>query len=268
MDVGHPLDLIVLATRPRSLRCQVLGTGDAVTLRTAVRNEVPGEIITVLPAKQWTLGLHQHLSGKVESSRLDIPALRLQPLELEDWEEWDPVEAFEEGPTPDWALPILARGPRHVFEMEQVIPGEDPDDPWSDPIIEAADLREAGATAEARELLMSLTAADLRCIDAHAHLGNFEFPHHSRLALRHYAVGIGIGAAALGDDFDGFLPWSLMDNRPYLRCLHGYALSLWQLGELDTAAAVFERMLWLNPMDNQGARFNLADVRSERNWSE
>lgn len=268
IDVGHPLDLIVLAARPRSLRCQVLGTGDAVTLRTAVRNEVPGEIITVIPARQWTLGHHPHLSGKVESSRLDIPALGLPPLALENWGESDPAEAFAEGPTPDWALPILARGPRDAFEMEQVIPGEDPTDPWNDPILEAAELREAGAAAEARELLMSLTAVDLRCIDAHAHLGNFEFPHRPRQALRHYAVGIGIGTVALGDDFDGFLPWGIMNNRPYLRCLNGYALSLWQLGELDTAAAVFERLLWLNPMDNQGARFNLADVRTGRNWSE
>lgn len=266
--VGKPLDLVVLAARPRSLLCRVLGTGDAVTLRTPVRDEVPGEIITVLPARMWTLGRHQHLSGKIESGHLDIAALGLRPLGLENRGKWDPAEVFADEPAPDWALPILARGPRDAFEMEQVIPGEDPDDPWNDPILEAADLREAGATGSARELIMSLTAADLRCIDAHAHLGSFELPRRPRQALRHYAVGIGIGAAALGQDFGGFLPWGFLDNRPYLRCLHGYALSLWQMGEFETAAAVFERLLRLNPTDDQGARFNLAEVQAGRSWSE
>jgi len=261
------LDLIVLAVRTRSLLCRIPGSDTLVTLRTAVRDEVPGEIVTVLPSKQWTLGHRQQLSGKVQGSRLDIPALGLAPLALESWDEWDPEEELGDEPTPDWLVPIVRRGPRLMFEMEQVIPGEDPNDPWDDPITEAADLHQAGAIVEARELLMSLTAADLLCVDAHAHLGNLEFDHRPSQALRHYAVGIAIGAAALGDDFDGVLDWGLINNRPYLRCLHGYALSLWRLVEMDTAAAVFERMLWLNPADNQGARINLADVRAGRSWS-
>ena len=34
----------------------------------------------------------------------------------------------------------------------------------------------------------------------------------------------------------------------------------------DEAERVFERMLWLNPSDNQGARFLLRDVRARRPW--
>jgi hypothetical protein len=48
-----------------------LGTEREITLRTAVRYEVPSEIITVLPTKQWTHAGHPCLSGKVQSSRLD-----------------------------------------------------------------------------------------------------------------------------------------------------------------------------------------------------
>jgi tetratricopeptide (TPR) repeat protein len=58
----------------------------------------------------------------------------------------------------------------------------------------------------------------------------------------------------------------LIDNRPYLRCLHGYGLCLWRLNRYDEAAAISTRMLWINPSDNQGARFNLGEVNAGRAW--
>jgi hypothetical protein len=64
------------------------------------------------------------------------------------------------------------------------------------------------------------------------------------------------------------LPWGLIDNRPYLRCLHGKGLCLWRLGKTQEAAAVFHKQLWLNPSDNQGARFNLAAVEDGKTWDE
>lgn len=32
--------------------------------------------------------------------------------------------------------------------------------------------------------------------------------------------------------------------------------------------AVFERVLWLNPNDNPGARFSLTELKQERAWSQ
>jgi hypothetical protein len=249
----------------------VPGTQRELTLRTAVRDEVPGEIITVIPSKQWTHAGHPYVSGKVQKSRFDGAALGLVPLALRPEGGWDPGEEHwgEEGePLPDWAKPIVARGKRPAFEMEQIIPGSDPDDVDSDPIVEAAELKDAGARGDAEELLMDLLAQDLRCLDAHAHLGNFEFTHRPKQGLRHYAVGVGIGEPTLGAFFDGVLPWGLIDNRPFLRCLHGLGISSWRLGDLKQATAIFRRMLWLNPSDNQGARFNLANVEEGRSWDE
>lgn len=77
-----------------------------------------------------------------------------------------------------------------------------------------------------------------------------------------------IGDSLLPDGFDGVLPWSALYNRPYLRCLHGYGLCLWRLGRRDEAIAVFERILALNPNDNQGARFCLFDARAGFSWEE
>jgi tetratricopeptide (TPR) repeat protein len=115
---------------------------------------------------------------------------------------------------------------------------------------------------------MGLCQTDLRCLDAHSHLGNFVFDHHPQDAIRHYEIGLRIGELSLGDGFAGVLPWGLIDNRPFLRCMHGYGLSLWRLGRFDEAKHIFEKMLWLNPSDNQGGRFLIDDVKGKTAWED
>ena len=269
--VGTPVELVVLACKSNAIRCRLLGTAREVTLRTAIRDEVPGSIITVTPTKEWTHARHPYISGSIGATRFDVFALGLTPLALHEQGEWDPATEYwgEEGePIEDWAKPIIARGKRRMFELEQVIPGADPEDFDSDPILEAAELRSAGDERGAYDLLMNLLAKDLRCLDAHAHLGNLEFERNPKQALRHYEMGTTIGGASLGKDFDGVLAWGLIDNRPFLRCLHGVGLCAWRLGDLRVAKAVFTKMLWLNPSDNQGARFNLAAVEAGKTWDE
>ena len=58
------------------------------------------------------------------------------------------------------------------------------------------------------------------------------------------------------------------DNRPFLRCMHGFGLCLWRLGRFEEAERVFDRMLWLNPSDNQGVRFLIDEVRSKTAWED
>jgi hypothetical protein len=83
-----------------------------------------------------------------------------------------------------------------------------------------------------------------------------------------YEMGVKIGELSLGKDFTGLLPWGCVDNRPFLRCLFGYGLCLWRFARLRDAEKVFTRVLWLNPTDNQGARFNLSDVKQGKTWHE
>lgn len=243
-----------------------------VTLRTSGLSEVvPGEIVVVRTNKRWNYNGHPYISGEIESVRLDAPALGLVPLMLKNWGTWNPKEHYwgeEDEPIEEWAKPIIAHGPRQEFEMEQVMPGVDPDDFDSDPICESNDLKNAGDRDAAFKILMDLCQADLRCLDAHAHLGGFVFDSIPEIALRHYEVGLRIGELSLGSDFDGLLPWGLIDNRPFLRCMHGYGLCLWRLGRFVEADRIFDRMLWLNPSDNQGVRFLIDDVKARIPWEE
>ena len=226
-----------------------------------------------------------HESGRDDSGALDalleeilvdaygdsVPALGLTPLRLSPTGTWDPAQEHwgEEGePLEECFRPIVAFGPRPRFEMEQILPGLDPADPFWDPLVEASELNAGGDFEGARQLLAELLIADLRCLDAHAHLGNFAFDHQPADALRHYQVGARIGELSLDADFSGVLPWGFIDNRPYLRCLHGYGLCLWQLGRVEAAAVVFERLLWLNPNDNQGVRFLIGPAREGEEWAQ
>jgi hypothetical protein len=272
LDLSKPVDLVALSVKQRAVRCRLLGSDRGITLRASrLWDVVPGAIVTVKPRKQWRYAGHPYLSGEIQSTRIDVKALDLVPLRLEDMGMWYPQEAYwgEEGePIEEWAKPIIARGPRPMFEMEQVLPGEEPDDPSSDPITRSNDFKYAGEWAEARRILMELCQADLRCLDAHSHLGNLVFDHRPEDAIRHYEVGLRIGELSLGDDFDGVLPWGHIDNRPFLRCMHGYGLCLWRLEGFNEAEHIFHRMLWLNPSDNQGVRFLIEEVRARTAWED
>ena len=273
IDLSGPLELVVLGVRQgESARCRLIGEEREITLRTSGLWKVaPGEIVTVMPKKHWSFSGHPYLSGAVTGTRFDLSALGLTPLKLNAFGIWDPVEHYwgeEDEGEEDWELEIKAAGPRPQYRMEKILPGEDPANFDSDPILEAVRFEHAGDRDSAQRLLNDLLIADLRCIDAHAHLGNLEFKHRPEMAIRHYDIGVRIGNLSLGPDFAGVLSWSLIDNRPYFRCLHGYSLCLWRLNRFHEAATVFSRMLRMNPADNQGARFNLAAVRDGMEWQE
>lgn len=267
IDMSRDVELIAIAVKGNAVSCRLPGKDRVITIRaTRLWDLAPGEIILVTPRKQWCYKDHPYLSGEIKTWRLDIPALGLTPLKLKERGRWDPRDHYwgePDEPIEEWAKPIIDQGPRFEYEMEQVLPGEDPDDPDTDPILEAVERKETGDSLGAERMLMSLLAVDLRCLDAHAHLGNFAFDHFPEKAIRHYEVGARIGELSLGEGFNGVLHWGCINNRPFLRCMHGYGLCLSRLGRHKEAEGLFTRMLWLNPSDNQGVRFLLGKVREE-----
>ena len=122
LDLSGRVELAVLSVMQRAARCRLLDSNRVVTLRASGLWEVvPGHIVTIRPRKQWRYGNHPYLSGEIESSRIDVRSLGLDPLRLESEGLWDPEEEYwgeEDEPVEEWAAPIIARGPRPLFEWD------------------------------------------------------------------------------------------------------------------------------------------------------
>ena len=266
---------VVLKCNDTSLRVRVQGEEGTLTLRCsgydANRRAVPAQFIEATVTKRWTWRGDPYAAGTVDRAWTDITALGLEPLALEEQGVADIRQVYEPVVRPDpyaemWES--FASTPRACWEFDGIAWGNgvglDPTDKRGSLVCEAAELVDPD---EARELIMRALFADLRCIDAHVHLGNQEFDHNPERALVSYEIGVKIGELSLPQDFTDMLPWGHLYNRPFLRALHGYGLCLWRLGKPEQARQVFERMLSLNPNDNQGVRFCWHDLRRGLPWA-
>jgi hypothetical protein len=266
-------DAVILKVNQLSARVRVLGEVGELTFRSGdVWDIVPGHVVTLVIERRWTWRGDPYASGKIQSPRIDVAKLALKPLPLEGGDLDDVAAHAEPYRRPDPYAPLWKKftaKPRPSFEFDGIAWGDFPGvDPEANPTCEAAELVQAGDVEGARELLMDVLARDLRCIDAHAHLGNMVFERWPGLAIVHYEIGVRIGELSLPTGFNGLLVWGLIYNRPFLRSLKGYGLCLWRLGRLAEAQATFERILSLNPNDNQGIRFCWQDLREGRSWEE
>ena len=271
------LRAVVLRCMTQALRLRLDGEEHEVTLRTSDHDAwttAPGQFIEVLVKRRWVHGGHPYMSGCIERTWTDVPALGLEPLAMVD-HGIDDLTRCEPFVPPDPYAPmweLFVATPRRAFVMDELAWDIDADlDEFVDEggyTCNAAGLRQMGDDAGARELVMEALHIDLRCIDAHVHLGNWEFDKSPRQALRHYKIAVAIGELSLGSNFENCLPWGHIYNRPFLRALHGLGLCRWRLGEPDRALEIFTRMLKLNPRDNQGVRVCWTEVRTGQTWSE
>jgi len=148
------------------------------------------------------------------------------------------------------------------------VPGADEDDWDSDPIIDAADLHHAGRHRAAIRLLEAELAADVRCIDAWGHLGLIAFNTRGPgPASDFYRSGIAVAEASLPAEFGGVLPWGMIDNRPFLRCLHGLGLCAWRQRRWDDAEEIFSARVWLDPAGAFSDLACLDMVRARTRWT-
>lgn len=248
--VGTPADLLVLACKSNALRCRLLGSTREVTLRTAVRDEIAGSVITVTPKKQWTHARHPYLSGDLTAVRIDASVLGLEPLALR---------------REDAARDTAGRG-RATYRLVPVASSSD--GPAAELLFEAQDCIDARDYAEADELLHKVLALDLRHLDAHAMLGERNLASWPTLALHHLELGVAIGSLSVGEDFDDVLPWGLVENRPFLRCLYGRSRAFLRCDRREDAATSLRRLLRLDPADPLGAGATLAAIEAGKTWRE
>jgi tetratricopeptide (TPR) repeat protein len=107
------------------------------------------------------------------------------------------------------------------------------------------------------------------CADAYVLLA--EEARSPREAKELYEQGVHAGERALGPDMfeeDVGHFWGLIETRPYMRAREGLAHSLWQLGKRRQAIEHYRDMLRLNPGDNQGIRYVLANCLLRENDDE
>ncbi len=276
-EVGTQIEVLVLAVRRQNAVARLPGAGNDQRLivrpHRGLWEIAEGWLVTVDVARSWVFGSSTYAAGTVVDQRLDIGAWGLPKLDLSYQGEWTPLELKRSWQdwAPDFPPPwknraltpkvracfqeIMETGSRPVYEMEQILPGVDYAILDGDPIIEAVEAIECDDWDRAYELLRGCLLQDRRCIDAHVHLGLFLFEGSSfrtREALRHYQVGVAAGDHALGPRFNGLLPWDRLDNRPFLRAVHGLGLCHWKLEDLAAASRVFRRLLWLDPEDSLG----------------
>lgn len=267
------VDAVVRKVGAQSVRVRIPGEPGQLTFRSSdVRAIVPGHIVTPVVEKRWTWLGDAYASGRLENPRVDVAKLELAPLPLHDESLFDLRQAYEGFRSPDPYASLWRKRtakPRRSYEMDAIAWGDLPGSGSSDnPTCDASELIDSGNTEGASEILMIVLHRDLRCIDAHGLLGLIEFDRSPERALVHYALGVQIGDLSLPPGFDGVLVWRRLYNRAFLRCLKGYALCLWRLGDAAKADKVFRRRMSLNPNDNQGVRFCRADLRDGLSWDE
>lgn len=127
------------------------------------------------------------------------------------------------------------------------------------------ELIEQDDPTKASKTFRKVIAAEPDLMDAYVGLAKVEWDRGRLKAARHqYEHAVSIGLAALPIPFEGTLPWGLIGNRPFLRALHGLGLTLLETGDRVSAQVLFRWGLRLNPEENQGFRFLLADLMREK----
>ncbi|MDR2172738.1 MAG: tetratricopeptide repeat protein [Burkholderiales bacterium] len=120
------------------------------------------------------------------------------------------------------------------------------------------DAWEAPTPAKAKALARKALKLSEDCADAYTFLSRFAKTDAEALSLLYSAVEAGeraLGPRAFKDMTGMF--WGVFETRPYMRALNELAQCLIDMNRLEEAVDCFQRMLHLNPNDNQGVRYEL-----------
>ncbi|MEM0466076.1 MAG: hypothetical protein QXX20_00530 [Candidatus Thermoplasmatota archaeon] len=116
---------------------------------------------------------------------------------------------------------------------------------------------EKGAVGKAERLFRDVLRKAPLHIDALHHLAIIlDEKGQETEALQLWEQGVAIGRQAFPKTFapGDRLEWGWLENRPFLRCLHGLALAVHDAGDAGRSTCLLEELLSYNPDDNQGIR--------------
>ena len=131
----------------------------------------------------------------------------------------------------------------------------------------ALDLMEESKFGSAKSTLKKVLKLNPDHIDAIHHLAIIEDRKKNKDSSRKlWKRGVEIGHSVIPEEFKrgiSKIPWSYLENRPFLRCLHGHAFALHVEGKNEESITVFQEILDYNPDDNQGVRDILMEMYFE-----
>ncbi len=163
---------------------------------------------------------------------------------------------------------IIKKGPRPIWSFPREISFND-NIPYSELVDEGIDLMNEGQWGNAINHMNNIIKKNPLCLDAYSHLGIWYFEDGQLdVSLRHFKMGTAMAFKLIGDKSEGVFLWSTIDNRPFLRCLHGLGLVLYRKNKIKEAIEVFKKLVWINPLDHLGCRYMLNQIEDGLTWEE
>lgn len=255
-ESGKDYEIVALDASDDVSLVRDLATGEHLRLVERHSDTIPGEVVAIRAAREWISNRTKCIAGEVISRRCDVARLSLTPLPLSHRGTWTSEALVTSNAVePSYAETIRTQGTRDAYELEELSIRTELAEVEKE-LLTMLD-GEHRIDSLIRAIALSALARDLRCIEAYACLGRLYRGYDYETALRYFDLGVAIGELSIPPDFDGILPWGLIENRAFLRCLNGQATCLWRLGHDEQAAQVFSKLLRLNPSDDQGVRFDL-----------
>ncbi len=103
--------------------------------------------------------------------------------------------------------------------------------------------------------LQAIITEDREFFDAYNSLGWYEWElFNYGSAFNYFFTAYEIGSKLIPKDFDGTINWGFLENRPFLKTMHGLGLTYEFVREYERADQIFDQLLKYNPGDNQGIR--------------
>ncbi len=130
-----------------------------------------------------------------------------------------------------------------------------------DAFYDTCELYESGYHDKALSKYHYLLKKDPTFIPALSDLGwHYVVKGNPLKALKYLEKAFSLSNEKIPDDFNGQISWGYIENRHYLRTLHGLGMANINLFKHAEGLKYFEKILSYNPNDNQGIRYLIGDL--------
>ncbi|MFH1641912.1 MAG: DUF6398 domain-containing protein [Nanoarchaeota archaeon] len=133
---------------------------------------------------------------------------------------------------------------------------------------DGTDFLQAGNKKEAIACFNKALEIDENYVDAHNGLGNIYFNDDLEKSKQYYQKAYELTKKHFNNQWPIAIEWGVIENRQYLRAMHGLGLIFWRENNLQEAKRLFMLMLRLNNNDNQGARYLVAAILEGMTWDQ